>query len=314
MFVKNQEIKLTLVDNFAKAIQVEKDFETMSSVLGEEEKEILMESYSERVISQLQDEITNLKKDKGERGKPFKKKTSTNTSLKVLPTPRINLEDYALDNFCHTHYAHWLPHFVPDTLLLQEMAYQTYVNGVAASLHRKKKGLWPLFPLITKVCKIGSFKQAKDEVGPQGKLKEHLQRVGFIWIYSHEDLFPGELSQQQVLVKSQIPTSDHMTKVDKEVDIQGAIAEKNRAAIEWKNPIRIEYEEEELSYSSMFVNILDSDQQDSVEPSHQSPSFIEAPFPEHLEEVHSSLITEKISSKRNSVIHEEENPSSYNIE
>ena len=60
---------------------------------------------------------------------------------------------------------HWLPHFVPDTLLLQEMAYQTYVNGVAASLHRKKKGLWPSFPLSTKVCKIESFKQAKDEVG-----------------------------------------------------------------------------------------------------------------------------------------------------
>ena len=30
---------------------------------------------------------------------------------------------------------HWLPHFVPDTLLLQELAYQTYVNGVATSLH-----------------------------------------------------------------------------------------------------------------------------------------------------------------------------------
>ena len=38
---------------------------------------------------------------------------------------------------------HWLPHFVPNTQLLQEMAYQTYVNGVVASLHRKKKGLWP---------------------------------------------------------------------------------------------------------------------------------------------------------------------------
>ena len=60
---------------------------------------------------------------------------------------------------------HWLPHFVPDTLLLQEIAYQTYVNGVAASLHPKKKGLWNLFPLSTKVCKIENLKQAKDEVG-----------------------------------------------------------------------------------------------------------------------------------------------------
>ena len=53
---------------------------------------------------------------------------------------------------------HWLPRFVPDTLLLQEMAYQTYANGVAASLHWKNKGLWPPFPLKTKVCKIESFK------------------------------------------------------------------------------------------------------------------------------------------------------------
>ena len=35
---------------------------------------------------------------------------------------------------------HWLPHFVPDALLLQEISYQTFVNGVAASLHRNKKG------------------------------------------------------------------------------------------------------------------------------------------------------------------------------
>jgi hypothetical protein len=30
---------------------------------------------------------------------------------------------------------HWLPHIVPDSLLLQEISYQTYVNGVATSLH-----------------------------------------------------------------------------------------------------------------------------------------------------------------------------------
>jgi hypothetical protein len=36
---------------------------------------------------------------------------------------------------------YWLPHFVPDSLLLWEISYQTFVNGVAASLHRKKKGI-----------------------------------------------------------------------------------------------------------------------------------------------------------------------------
>ena len=59
---------------------------------------------------------------------------------------------------------HWLPHFVPDTLLLQEISYQTYVNGVVSSLHRNKKDLWPPFPLSTGVCKIEKFKQDKDEV------------------------------------------------------------------------------------------------------------------------------------------------------
>jgi hypothetical protein len=62
-----------------------------------------MESDMERIISKLKDEITNLKKKKGEGKKPIKKKISTNTSLKVPPTPEINLEEYALDNFCHTH-------------------------------------------------------------------------------------------------------------------------------------------------------------------------------------------------------------------
>ena len=58
---------------------------------------------------------------------------------------------------------HWLPHFVPDSLLLQDIAYQTFINGVATSLHKHKKGIWPQFPLITLVGKIENFKQAKDE-------------------------------------------------------------------------------------------------------------------------------------------------------
>jgi hypothetical protein len=105
MFVRNQE-KLTLVDNFVDAIQVKKDLEALSSSLGEEEDQVLMESYLERVISQLQDEIANLKKSRGEGKKVVEKKISTSTSLKVPPTPRISLEDYSLNIFCRSHCAH----------------------------------------------------------------------------------------------------------------------------------------------------------------------------------------------------------------
>ena len=61
---------------------------------------------------------------------------------------------------------------------------------------------------------------------------------------------------------------------------------------------------------------LNSNKEDSKVPSHQSPTLIkqDAPLPVHLEEVHSSPVTEKISFERNSVIQEEEHPSSYNIE
>ena len=77
----------------------------MSSCLGYEDDEVLMESNMERIISKLKDEITNLKKKKGEGKKLVKKKTNKNTSPRIPPTSRINLEDYAMDNFCHAHYA-----------------------------------------------------------------------------------------------------------------------------------------------------------------------------------------------------------------
>ena len=59
---------------------------------------------------------------------------------------------------------HWLPYFVPDSLLLQDISDQTFVNGVFASLNQNKKGICPQFPLMTPVCKIENFKQAREEV------------------------------------------------------------------------------------------------------------------------------------------------------
>ena len=46
----------------------------------------------------------NLKRNKGEGKKNVNKKTNKNTSPQIPPTLGINLEDYAMDNFCCTHY------------------------------------------------------------------------------------------------------------------------------------------------------------------------------------------------------------------
>ena len=66
----------------------------------------------------------------------------------------------------------------------------------------------------------------------------------------------------------------------------------------------------------MSMHCLDSDRKDSNVLSHQSPTVIlpDAPLPMHLEEVHSSPVMEKVPFERHSVILEEDNPSSYNIE
>ena len=105
-----------------------------------------------------------------------------------------------------------------------------------------------------------------------------------------------------------------MIKIEKEAEIEKSVAENNKDSIEWNNIIRIKDVEESSSSSSMSMYSLDSDREDSKVPSRRYPTLIEDPLPEHLEEVHSCPVTEKILSERNSVMHEEENPLSYNIE
>ena len=146
-------------------------------------------------------------------------------------------------------------------------------------------------------------------------MKEHLQQVGFQWSYSHENMLPRELSQQQVLVKSQIPTPDQMSKMDKEAKIKKAIEEKSKVSSERKNLVRIEDVEESSSSSSLSMYIIDSNRERSKVPSPRSPTLIEVQIPNKHEEVHSSPTTDKIPSERHSKIQEEEeDPSSYNIE
>jgi hypothetical protein len=42
---------------------------------------------------------------------------------------------------------HLLPRYVPDKLVLQEVAYQTVINRVREILYRDKKAIWPPLPL-----------------------------------------------------------------------------------------------------------------------------------------------------------------------
>ena len=61
----------------------------------------------QRVIKQLTNYIFDLKKNKGEGKKPFKPvmKKRTNSTRQISPTLGINIEDYAMENYCRTHHA-----------------------------------------------------------------------------------------------------------------------------------------------------------------------------------------------------------------
>ena len=60
----------------------------------------------QRVIKQLTNELIDLNNTKGEGNKPFKPfmKKRTDSSPQIPPTFGINVEDYAMDNFCCTHH------------------------------------------------------------------------------------------------------------------------------------------------------------------------------------------------------------------
>ena len=107
-----------------------------------------------------------------------------------------------------------------------------------------------------------------------------------------------------------------MIQIDKEAETQNSKMERNKVGLEWKNLPRVEDYEEDSSSSSMLMYILDFGEEDLEFISNWAPIVVlhNAPLLMHVEEVHSSPITEKVSSERHYVVQEEEHPSSYNIE
>ena len=129
MFVKARQ-KRTLAENFIEALQVEKEIASISRSQGNEgnkpsslekpiknkgiiktdiekkDKEPTDMASMQRVLKQITNELIDLKKSKGEGKKPFKPfmKKRTDSAPPIPPTLGINIEDYVMDNLCHTHH------------------------------------------------------------------------------------------------------------------------------------------------------------------------------------------------------------------
>lgn len=68
---------------------------------------------------------------------------------------------------------------------------------------------------------------------PGGFLKEYLKEVNITWQYSHEDMLPGDLNQQGVLIESKIPTPKQMVWTDKKHKRKKVEIEKKKDIMEW---------------------------------------------------------------------------------
>ena len=160
MFVK--ERKRTLVEHFLEAIKVEKELASFSSHQGNEEnksssskkntkkskgilrmdtekkdKEHTDMENMQRVIKQLTNELIDLKKNKGEGKKPFKPfmKKMTDFVPQLPPISGINIEDYAMDNFCRTHHANHYERTCPEFI----NSFTAMLTPPGASKERQEK-------------------------------------------------------------------------------------------------------------------------------------------------------------------------------
>ena len=72
----------------------------------EKDKEPTDMASMQRVLKQFTNELNDLKKSKGEGKKHFKPfiKKSTNFVPQLASTSGINIEDYAMENYCRTHH------------------------------------------------------------------------------------------------------------------------------------------------------------------------------------------------------------------
>jgi hypothetical protein len=59
---------------------------------------------------------------------------------------------------------HLVPWFIPDKLVLQEVAYQTIIHGVGGTLYRSMKEIWPPLPLYIGTYFFENTKQVEAEV------------------------------------------------------------------------------------------------------------------------------------------------------
>lgn len=197
------------------------------------------------------------------------------------PAPRLSIEarntirsigDWYIEEFYtyirilgHTSAPHLLPKYVPDRLVLREIAYQTVVEGVTALLSSHSKKTWPKFPIKVGIFTLLNGPHALKEAtaikelclctgtlrrhDPKGFIEEHIKIVGLSPSYRHDStpndfIYQGVTSYEEVLSKitdSQEQANMHAVQ---EVQRKLAIAEREKMLVEEEEQERLKKQKE----------------------------------------------------------------------
>jgi DNA segregation ATPase FtsK/SpoIIIE-like protein len=167
---------------------------------------------------------------------------------------------------------HVLPKFVPDKLVLQEVAYHTLVHGVGASLSKYKKLSWPPLPFYVGSYSFKNSKEAHAEAealatfhfgegifhryDPRKVVSQHCKLCKHKWPYESEtwrdeDIYKKAHNYDEVILRrGGSSTTKENSKVEQEKEAKEAEAkekdEEEAAAKETTEKERLEKDHEAL--------------------------------------------------------------------
>lgn len=214
------------------------------------------------------------------------------------PAPRLSIEarntvrsigDWYIQEFYtyirilgHTSAPHLLPKYVPDWLVLREIAYQTMVEGVTALLSFHSKKTWPKFPIKVGIFTLLNGRHALKEAAaikelclctgtlrrhdPKGFIEEHIKIVGLSPSYQHDStpndfIYQGVTSYEEVLSKitdSQEQANMHAVQ---EVQRKLAIAEREKMLAEEEEQERLKKQREAYKKDERMKRAKEADEQ-----------------------------------------------------
>ena len=102
-----------------------------------------------------------------------------------------------------------MPKYVTDYVVLREITWQSFINGIGYALNKNKKASWPPLLVVVGAYRFGKVKEALElthdleryhfcqgqfkKNNHKGTVKNHCVVVTYTWCYAHEQALEEEI-------------------------------------------------------------------------------------------------------------------------